>query len=69
VDSFTALLKAYKTSDKAAAALLKKGLRFSRWGTVPRQSSTLQYVLYEHPGSKEATLARERLATLGVNVR
>jgi hypothetical protein len=29
----------------------------------------LQYVLYEHPGSKEAELARAKLASLGVKVK
>ncbi len=69
IDSFTALLNAHKTSDKAAAALLKKGLAFLELGDRAQAVINLQYVLYEHPGSKEASLARERLATLGVNVR
>ena len=29
----------------------------------------LQYVLYEHPGSKEAELARTKLGALGVKVK
>ncbi len=69
VDSFTALLKVHKTSEKAAAALLKKGLAFLEMGDRAQAVINLQYVLYEHPGSKEATLARERLAALGVNIR
>ena len=69
VNSFTALLNAHKTSDKAAAALLKKGLAFLEMGDRAQAVINLQYVLYEHPGSKEAGLARERLAALGVNVR
>lgn len=69
VESFTALLNTHKTSDKAAAALLKKGLALLEMGDRAQAVINLQYVLYEHPGSKEASLARERLAALGVNVR
>ena len=29
----------------------------------------LQYVVYEHPGSKEADLAREKLRSLGLTIR
>ncbi|MEP0773793.1 MAG: tol-pal system protein YbgF [Acidobacteriota bacterium] len=69
VDTFTTLLNTHKTSDKAAAALLKKGLALLEMGDRSQAVINLQYVLYEHPGSKEAALARERLAALGVNVR
>lgn len=69
VKSFTTLLNTHKTSDKAAASLLKKGLALLEMGDRAQAVINLQYVLYEHPGSKEATLARERLVALGVNVR
>jgi tol-pal system protein YbgF len=69
VDAFTELLNTYKDSDKAAAALLKKGLAYLELGDRAQAVINLQYVLYEHPGTKEADLARERLASLGVKIR
>jgi tol-pal system protein YbgF len=69
IDSFTQLLNTYKTSDKAAAALLKKGLAYVELGDRSQAVINLQYVLYEHPGSKEAELARNKLASLGVKVK
>ena len=69
IDAFTELLNTYKTSDKAAAALLKKGLAYLEMGDRSQAVINLQYVLYEHPGSKEAELARARLQALGVKVK
>lgn len=69
IDAFTELLNTYKSSDKAAAALLKKGLAFLEMGDRSQAVINLQYVLYEHPGSKEADLARARLQGLGVKVK
>jgi len=69
IQAFTELLNSYKTSDKAAAALLKKGLAHLEAGDRSQAVINLQYVLYEHPGSKEAELARARLGDLGVKVR
>ncbi len=69
IDAFTKLLNTYRTSDKAAAALLKKGLAYIELGDRSQAVINLQYVLYEHPGTKEAELARSRLAALGVKVK
>ncbi|MBZ5587863.1 MAG: tol-pal system protein YbgF [Acidobacteriia bacterium] len=69
VDTFTQLLNTYKASDKAAAALLKKGFAYLELGDRSQAVINLQYVIYEHPGSKEAELARSRLAALGVKVK
>ena len=69
VDAFTQLLNTYKASDKAAAALLKKGFAYLELGDRSQAVINLQYVIYEHPGSKEAELARSRLAALGVKVK
>lgn len=69
IDAFTELLNTYKSSDKAAAALLKKGLAYQESGDRSQAVINLQYVLYEHPGSKEAELARARLQGMGVKVR
>jgi tol-pal system protein YbgF len=69
IDSFSRLLNTYKASDKAAAALLKKGLAYLELGDRSQAVINLQYVLYEHPGTKEAELARGKLAALGVKVK
>jgi tol-pal system protein YbgF len=69
IDAFTQLLNTYKTSDKAAGALLKKGLAYLELGDRSQAVINLQYVLYEHPGTKEADLARSRLGALGVKVK
>jgi len=69
IESFTELLNSYRTSDKAAAALLKKGLAHLEAGDRSQAVINLQYVLYEHPGSKEAELARTKLGALGVKVK
>ena len=69
VESFTQLLNTYKTSDKAAAALLKKGLAYLELSDRSQAVINLQYVLYEHPGTKEAELARNRLVSLGIKVK
>jgi tol-pal system protein YbgF len=69
IDAFTELLNGFRTSDKAAPALLKKGLAYLELGDKSQAVINLQYVLYEHPGTKEAELARTKLASLGVKVR
>ena len=69
IQTFTELLNGYRTSDKAAAALLKKGLAHLEAGDRSQAVINLQYVLYEHPGSKEAELARTKLGSLGVKVK
>ncbi|HPW56888.1 MAG TPA: tol-pal system protein YbgF [Thermoanaerobaculaceae bacterium] len=69
IEAFTELLNTYKSSDKAAAALLKKGLAYQESGDRSQAVINLQYVLYEHPGSKEAELARARLQAMGVKVK
>lgn len=69
VDTFTDLLNTFKTSDKAAAALLKKGLAYLELGDRSQAVINLQYVLYEHPGTEEAELARKKLTALGVKVK
>jgi tol-pal system protein YbgF len=69
IDAFTELLNGFRTSDKAAPALLKKGLAYLELGDKSQAVINLQYVLYEHPGTKEAELARTKLGSLGVKVR
>lgn len=66
---FSEVLETYPNSDKAAAAQLKKGLLYLKKGDNGQGVVHLQYVVYEHPGSKEADLARERLRSLGLTIR
>ena len=65
----TELLKQWPASDKAAAALLKKGYALLELGQKAEGVVQLQYVIHEFPSSEEARLARARLKTLGVDAK
>jgi len=67
--AFSAVLDSYPTSDKGAAAQLKKGLVYLKKGDQGQGVVNLQYVVYEHPGTPEADLAREKLRSLGITIR
>jgi len=69
LEVFSEVLERYPTSDKAAAAQLKKGLIYLKLGDQGQGVVHLQYVVYEHPGSKEADLAREKLRSMGLTIR
>jgi tol-pal system protein YbgF len=69
LDTFTLVLEDYPNSDKAAAAQLKKGLIYLKMGDQGQGVVNLQYVVYEHPGTREAELAREQLKSLGLTIR
>ena len=69
LDTFSKVLEQYPASDKAAAAQLKKGLLYLKLGDKGQGVLNLQYVVYEHPGTKEADLAREKLRSLGLTIR
>jgi len=69
LEIFTRVLEDYPTSDKAAAAQLKKGLLFLKMDDQAQGVVHLQYVVYEYPGTREADLARERLRSLGLTIR
>ena len=69
LEIFTRVLEEYPTSDKAAAAQLKKGLLYLKMGDQAQGVVHLQYVVYEYPGTREADLARERLKSLGLTIR
>jgi tol-pal system protein YbgF len=66
---FSQVLEDYPTSDKAAAAQLKKGLLYLKMNDQAQGVVHLQYVVYEYPGTREADLARERLRSLGLTIR
>lgn len=67
--AFTRVLEGHPTSDKAAAAQLKKGLLYLKLGDNGQGVVHLQYVVYEHPGTNAADLAREKLRSLGFSIR
>ncbi len=69
LDVFTKVLKDYPSSDKAAAAQLKIGLLYLKLDDQGQAVVNLQYVVYEHPGTREADLAREQLKSLGMTIR
>lgn len=69
IQTFSQVLEDYPNSDKGAAAQLKKGLLYLGSGDQGQGVVNLQYVVYEHPGTKEAELAREKLRSLGLNIR
>ena len=69
LEFFTQVLEDYPTSDKAAAAQLKKGLLYLKMDDQAQGVVHLQYVVYEYPGTREADLARERLRSLGLTIR
>ncbi|RLE31321.1 MAG: hypothetical protein DRJ61_11520 [Acidobacteria bacterium] len=69
IQTFTQVLENYPNSDKGAASQLKKGLLYLGSGDQGQGVVNLQYVVYEHPGTKEADLAREKLRSLGLNIR
>ena len=69
LEVFTQVLEDYPTSDKAAAAQLKKGLLYLKMNDQAQGVVHLQYVVYEYPGTREADLARERLRSLGLTIR
>ncbi len=69
LEIFTQVLADYANSDKAAAAQLKMGLLYLKSGDQGQGVVNLQYVVYEHPGTQEADLAREKLRSLGLNIR
>jgi tol-pal system protein YbgF len=63
------LFKQYPESDKAAAAHLKKGLAHLDLGEKAQAIVEMQFVVHEYPRSDEAKSARQRLRTLGADVR
>ncbi len=69
LQTFSQVLEVYPNSDKGAASQLKKGLLYLESGDQGQGVVNLQYVVYEHPGTKEADLAREKLRSLGLNIR
>lgn len=68
IDQFERVLRRYPRSEKAPGALLKKGYAYLELGERSQGVVQLQYVIREHPSSDEASIARDRLRALGVDI-
>ncbi|HKB80968.1 MAG TPA: tol-pal system protein YbgF [Thermoanaerobaculia bacterium] len=69
IDQFDVVVQKYPRSEKAPAALLKKGYSYQAMNQRPQAIVQYQYVVHEYPNSHEASLAKERLRQLGVDIR
>jgi tol-pal system protein YbgF len=69
IAAFDKLLKQWPQSDKAAAALLKKGYALIELGQKAEAVVQLQYVMHEFPAAEESRLARARLRVMGIETR
>jgi len=67
IQQFDAVINGYPNSDRVPAALLKKGYAYVELGQRSQGIVQLQYVLHEHPQAQEASLAREKLKSLGID--
>jgi tol-pal system protein YbgF len=65
IDAFDAMLEKYPKSDKGAAANLKKALAFVQLNQIGQGIEQLRYVTTNYPGTDEARIASDRLASLG----
>ncbi len=69
IAQFDTVVTKYPQSDKVPGALLKKGYAYIALGEKAQGIVQLQYVVHEHPSSQEASLARQKLRSLGVETR
>lgn len=66
IQQFDAVINTYSKSDKVPASLLKKGYAYVELGQKAQGIVQLQYVIHEHPRAQEASLAKQKLKTLGI---
>ncbi|HEY5611119.1 MAG TPA: tol-pal system protein YbgF [Thermoanaerobaculia bacterium] len=69
IAQFDQVITSFPKSDKVPAALLKKGYAYVEVGEKAQGVIQLQYVIHEHPSSQEASLARQKLKSLGIEVK
>ncbi|MGA7617426.1 MAG: tol-pal system protein YbgF [Thermoanaerobaculia bacterium] len=69
IQQFDRVINEYPRSDKVPAALLKKGYAYIESGQKAEGVVQLQYVIHEHPSSNEASLAKQKLKALGIDVK
>ena len=67
IREFDAVVSQYPNSDKVASALLRKGYAYLELGEQSKGVVQLQNVIRRYPKSDEANLARQQLASLGID--
>lgn len=65
IEAFTTLISTFPKSDKVAGARLKIGLSYLSQKNNAKAREALNKVVAEHPGTKEADIAKSRLQKLG----
>ena len=68
IREFDVVINQFPNSDKIASALLRKGYAYLELGEQSKGVVQLQNVIRRYPRSDEANLARQQLATLGIEV-
>lgn len=66
IEQFDGVINRFPRSAKISGALLKKGYAYIEVGEKAQGVVQLQYVVHEHPTSQEASLARQKLKSLGI---
>lgn len=66
IRAFDRMLERYPDSDRAAAANLKKGLAYLELNEIRQAVVQLRFVEDSYPISDEARIARDKLASLGI---
>jgi tol-pal system protein YbgF len=69
IQQFDLVVTRFPKSDKVPASLLKKGYGYINLGEKAQGVVQLQYVVHEHPGSEEASLARQKLRAMGIETK
>jgi tol-pal system protein YbgF len=64
IDAFDELILTYPQGDKAAAALLKKGLSFVELGRKPEALAALKLLVAKYPLEEEARIAQDKIREL-----
>nr|MDA8098476.1 tetratricopeptide repeat protein [Nitrospiraceae bacterium] len=64
IDAFEKVLKNHPKSEKAPGARLKIGYSYLNEKNAFRAKEVLNRVIKEHPGTREAELAKEKLAKM-----
>jgi tol-pal system protein YbgF len=69
IQQFDLVVTRFPKSDKVPASLLKKGYGYINLGEKAQGVVQLQYVVHEHPGSEEASLAKQKLRAMGIETK
>ncbi|HXI14590.1 MAG TPA: tol-pal system protein YbgF [Thermoanaerobaculia bacterium] len=69
IEQFDSVITRFPKSAKVSGALLKKGLSYIETGQKAQGIVQLQYVVHEHSTTQEASLARQKLKSLGIDAQ